>query len=137
LALFTSLPRDFSWRTPDIEAAMAASDRFYFEVPVDEDALKDQKQFILENGILTKKQTLRGLLSASEFQTYSAILRARRSKAGLFRALQAMACLCHGWPCLSAQRRSDESERARMTTSWTMRASMGGPCSISKTSESR
>jgi len=69
------LPPDFSWRTPDIEAAMAASDRFYFEVPVDEDALKDQKQFILENGILTKKQTLRGLLSASEFQTYSAILR--------------------------------------------------------------
>jgi len=69
------LPRDFSWRTPEIETAMAASDQFYFEVPVDEAALKDEKQFIIQNGILTNRQTLRGLLSASEFQTYSAILR--------------------------------------------------------------
>src|SRR5436190_1947386 len=69
------LPRDFSWRTPEIEAAMAASDQFYFEVPVDDAALKDEKQFIIHNGILTNRQTLRGLLSASEFQTYSAILR--------------------------------------------------------------
>jgi uncharacterized protein YbaP (TraB family) len=69
------LPRDFSWRTPEIEAAMAVADRFIFEVPVDEAALKDEKAFILQNGLLTNRQTLRGLLSASEFQTYSAILR--------------------------------------------------------------
>jgi len=69
------LPRDFSWRTPEIETAMASADRFVFEVPVDDEALKDEKDFILQNGILTNRQTLRGLLSPSEFQTYSAILR--------------------------------------------------------------
>ena len=69
------LPRDFSWRTPEIETAMAAADQFYFEVPVDEAALKDEKEFILQNGILTHRQTLRSLLSPSEFQTYSGILR--------------------------------------------------------------
>jgi len=69
------LPRDFSWHTPEIEAAMAAADQFYFEVPVDEAALKDEKEFIVQNGILTHRQTLRSLLSPGEFQTYSAILR--------------------------------------------------------------
>lgn len=69
------LPPDFSWRTPEIESAMAAADRFYFEVPVDEAALKDEKEFIVQNGILAKRQTLRSLLSPGEFQTYSAILR--------------------------------------------------------------
>ena len=69
------LPRDFTWRTPEIEAAMASADRFYFEVPVDEAALKDEKEFIVQNGILTNRQTLRSLLSPGEFQTYSVILR--------------------------------------------------------------
>ena len=78
------LPRDFSWRTPDIEAAMAASDRFYFEVPVDEDAIKDEKEFILQNGILTKKQTLRSMLSPSEFLIYSATLRRAGLKPAFF-----------------------------------------------------
>jgi hypothetical protein len=69
------LPKDYVWTTPQIEAAKQASDRFIFEVPVDEAALKDEKQFIIEHGILAKRQTLRGALSGNEFQTYSAVLR--------------------------------------------------------------
>jgi uncharacterized protein YbaP (TraB family) len=42
---------------------------------VDEAALKDEKQFIIENGLLSRRQSLRGALTASEFQTYSSVLR--------------------------------------------------------------
>jgi uncharacterized protein YbaP (TraB family) len=69
------LPEGYGWTTPEIEAAMSASDSFIFEVPVDEAALKDEKDFIVHNGILPAHQTLRGLLSAAEFQTYSGVLR--------------------------------------------------------------
>jgi uncharacterized protein YbaP (TraB family) len=69
------LPTGYVWTTPEVEAAKAASEVFVFEVPVDEAALKEEKQFIIENGLLSKEQTLRGVLSASEFQTYSAVLR--------------------------------------------------------------
>jgi uncharacterized protein YbaP (TraB family) len=72
---FHVLPRDFAWRTPEIDAAMAASDRFYFEVPVDEEGLKEEKEFIVQYGILSSRQTLRNMLSPGEFQTYSVILR--------------------------------------------------------------
>ena len=54
---------------------MSAADLFVFEVPVDEAALAAQKEFIIQNGILPSRQTLRGLLSANEFQAYSAVLR--------------------------------------------------------------
>src|SRR5882672_12167210 len=66
------LPRGYGWTTPEIEHAMSASDLFIFEVPVDEAALQDQKAFIVEHGLLPPKQSLRTLLSANEFQTYSA-----------------------------------------------------------------
>jgi uncharacterized protein YbaP (TraB family) len=69
------LPAGYSWATPAIDAAKAASDRFIFEVPVDDAALKDEKQFIIANGLLSKSQTLRGILTGTEFQTYSAVLR--------------------------------------------------------------
>ena len=69
------LPTGYAWTTPEIDSAKAASDLFLFEVPVDEAALKDEKQFIVENGLLSKRQTLRGVLTANEFQTYSAVLR--------------------------------------------------------------
>src|SRR5579864_1332319 len=69
------LPRGYAWTTPEIEAAMGATDRFVFEVPVGEDALKDEKAFIVENGILRGRQSLRGLLSPFEYGTYSTILR--------------------------------------------------------------
>jgi uncharacterized protein YbaP (TraB family) len=69
------LPQGFRWTTPTIDSAKAASDRFIFEVPVDEAAMKDEKQFIIAHGLLSKGQTLRGILSGTEFQTYSAVLR--------------------------------------------------------------
>src|SRR5258705_10166617 len=57
------LPPGYKWTTPEIESAMSASDLFVFEVPVDEAALAAQKEFIIQNGILPSRQTLRGLLS--------------------------------------------------------------------------
>jgi uncharacterized protein len=78
LYLFGSLhilPPGYSWITPELEAALAASDRFIFEVPIDGEALEEQKQFIVEHGLLPRKQTLRGLLSPIEFQRYAAVLK--------------------------------------------------------------
>ena len=69
------LPPGYHWTTPEIESAMSAADLFVFEVPVDEVALAAQKEFIIQNGILPSRQTLRGLLSANEFQAYSTVLR--------------------------------------------------------------
>src|SRR5579864_4061927 len=46
------LPHGYAWITPAIEAAMRASNQFVFEVPVGDDALKDEQAFIVENGIL-------------------------------------------------------------------------------------
>jgi uncharacterized protein len=69
------LPPAYHWTTPEIEQAMSASDLFIFEVPVDEAALQDQKAFIVEHGLLPPHQSLRTLLTANEFQVYSAVLR--------------------------------------------------------------
>ena len=69
------LPRGYAWITPAIQAAMGATDRFIFEVPVSDNALKDEKTFIVRNGILRGRQSLRGLLSPLEYDTYSGVLR--------------------------------------------------------------
>jgi uncharacterized protein YbaP (TraB family) len=69
------LPPGYHWTTPEIEHAMSASDLFIFEVPVDEAALQDQKAFIVQHGLLPPHQSLRGYLTANEFQVYSAVLR--------------------------------------------------------------
>ena len=78
------LPPTYHWTTPEIERAMNASDLFIFEVPVDEAALKDQKAFIVEHGLLPLHQSLRAILTANEFQTYSAVLRRAGLKPELF-----------------------------------------------------
>jgi hypothetical protein len=78
------LPTGYAWSTPEIDAAKAASDVFIFEVPVDDAALKDEKQFIIENGLLGRGQTLRGVLTPTEFQTYSAVLKRAGLKAQQF-----------------------------------------------------
>ncbi len=69
------LPPGYHWTTPEIEQAMSASDLFIFEVPVDEAALQDEKAFIVEHGLLPPHQSLRSVLTANEFQVYSAVLR--------------------------------------------------------------
>lgn len=68
------LPRSFQWRSSAIEAAMRASDIFIFEVPVDGEATRRQKAFIVKNGLLPPDASLRKVLNRTEFQTYSRIL---------------------------------------------------------------
>ena len=68
------LPPKYNWRAPEIEAAMRATDVFVFEVPIDDEALQHQKDFIIHNGILPRGTSLRAVLNRIEFQTYSRIL---------------------------------------------------------------
>ena len=76
------LPVGFSWTTPLIEQAMARSDLFVFEVPVDEAAIAEERGFIRQNGILPPRRSLRRLLSSNEFEAYSSVMR----RAGLIEA---------------------------------------------------
>jgi len=68
------VPPDFHWQAPEIEAAIRTADTFVFEVPVDDEAIQHQKDFIVRNGLLPSGTSLRAVLSRSEFQTYSRIL---------------------------------------------------------------
>lgn len=69
------LPANFAWTTPPIEQAMSSAELFLFEVPVDDAAIADERQFLLQNGILPRRQSLRGLLSPTEFDTFAAVMR--------------------------------------------------------------
>lgn len=69
------LPKGFVWGTPQIDAALGASDIFVFEVPLDEAALEEEKKFVVENGFYLDGRTLKSELSASEFRRYSGILK--------------------------------------------------------------
>ena len=68
------LPQSFKWRTPAVDAAIATSDIFVFEVPVDDQATARQKEFIVKNGLLPQGASLRKVLNRIEFDTYSRIL---------------------------------------------------------------
>ena len=68
------LPQNFRWRSPEIDSAIAASDIFVFEVPVDDEAIARQKEFIVKNGLLPSGASLRKVLNRIEFDTYSRIL---------------------------------------------------------------
>jgi len=68
------VPPEFQWRTPEIDAAVRATDIFVFEVPVDQQAIKHQKDFIVHNGLLPSGTSLRAVLTPVEFRTYSRIL---------------------------------------------------------------
>ena len=68
------LPPAFKWRSPEIDAAIASSDIFVFEVPVDDEATARQKAFIVKNGLLPAGASLRKVLNRIEFDTYSRIL---------------------------------------------------------------
>lgn len=69
------LPKDYAWTTPEIDAAMTASERFVFEVPIDEAALAEEKKFIVENGLYGRGQSLRHYLSQEEYRRYSVTMR--------------------------------------------------------------
>jgi len=68
------LPQSFKWRAPEIESAIASSDTFVFEVPVDNAATARQKEFIVKNGLLPAGASLRKVLNRIEFDTYSRVL---------------------------------------------------------------
>jgi uncharacterized protein YbaP (TraB family) len=68
------LPQSFQWKSPAIDAALQATDIFVFEVPVDEEAVERQKEFIVKNGLLPRGASLRKVLNRIEYQTYSRIL---------------------------------------------------------------
>jgi uncharacterized protein len=68
------LPQSFKWRAPEIDSAIAASDIFVFEVPVDDEATARQKEFIVKNGLLPAGASLRKVLNRIEFDTYSRVL---------------------------------------------------------------
>src|SRR5258706_719681 len=65
------VPPDFQWRTPEIDAAVRATDTFVFAVPIDQQAIKHQKDFIIHNGLLPSGTSLRAVLSPAEFLTYA------------------------------------------------------------------
>jgi uncharacterized protein YbaP (TraB family) len=44
------LPNTIDWTTPEIDAAMAGSDVFVFEVPIDEQAVAAEKDFVIHYG---------------------------------------------------------------------------------------
>ena len=68
------LPPSFPWRAPEIDAAIASSDVFVFEVPVNDDATARQKEFIVKNGLLPRGASLRKVLNRIEYETYSRVL---------------------------------------------------------------
>jgi uncharacterized protein YbaP (TraB family) len=68
------LPQSFKWRAPEIEDAIASSDVFVFEVPVDDAANARQKEFIVKNGLLPRGASLRRVLNRIEYETYSRVL---------------------------------------------------------------
>ena len=69
------LPAGFSWTTPNIMQAMANSNLFVFEVPVGDAAIAEETGFIRQNGILPPRRSLRTLLTSSEFDVYSSVMR--------------------------------------------------------------
>jgi uncharacterized protein YbaP (TraB family) len=69
------LPETLKWITPEIDAAMAASDVFVFEVPTDEGAAAAEKEFIIKYGLLPEGASLRNVLTSREFLIYSTVLR--------------------------------------------------------------
>lgn len=78
LYLFGSLhiiPNSLSWKSPEVDQAMRASQVFMFEVPVDAQALAAEKDFIIHNGILPRGTTLKAALSQNEYRTYSRVLK--------------------------------------------------------------
>ena len=69
------LPDGYSWMSPQIETAMANSDQFIFEVPVGESSLAEERDFIVHNGLLPRRQSIRTMLSPGEFDVYASVMR--------------------------------------------------------------
>jgi uncharacterized protein len=68
------LPPNMVWHTPQIDAAMAASDVFVFEIPMDASTQTDIANFVRDNGSLPPKTTLTSLLDSKAQKNYAATL---------------------------------------------------------------
>jgi uncharacterized protein YbaP (TraB family) len=68
------LPNTIDWTTPEIDAAMAGSDVFVFEVPIDEQAVAAEKDFVIHYGLLSGPSNLRNVLTRREYLIYSTVL---------------------------------------------------------------
>jgi uncharacterized protein YbaP (TraB family) len=62
------------WHTPQIDAAMKASDVFVFEIPMDDSSRSDIANFVRDNGFLPAKTTLPSLLGEKVRKDYAAAL---------------------------------------------------------------
>ncbi|MGH6870250.1 MAG: TraB/GumN family protein [Rhizomicrobium sp.] len=65
------LPPDVTWRTPRIEAAMAASGVFVFEAPTDKAGQAEASAFVAAHGLLPPGEALPRLLPKSALADYA------------------------------------------------------------------
>jgi uncharacterized protein YbaP (TraB family) len=68
------LPPNMEWHTPQIDAAMKASDVFVFEIPMDDSTKQDIADFVRDNGFLPAGTTLPSLLTPQALKNYNAAL---------------------------------------------------------------
>jgi len=68
------LPTNVRWRTPKLEAAMAASDVFVFEAPMDDSGKAATEEFMREHGALPPDVALPSLLDAQTLADYDKAL---------------------------------------------------------------
>ncbi len=65
-----ALPPGVDWRSPEVDAAIKASDTFIFEVPSDRAAGDEATRFIVDRGLLPPGQSLRALLTPAAQKDY-------------------------------------------------------------------
>ncbi|MDE2475247.1 MAG: TraB/GumN family protein [Alphaproteobacteria bacterium] len=70
------LPNRYPWITRRIADAMNASDLFVFEVPLGKDTTAQDRAFVLKYGVLPRRQSIRGLLTPSQFELYATVMQA-------------------------------------------------------------
>jgi hypothetical protein len=68
------LPPNMNWHTPEIDAAMKASDVFVFEIPMDDSTKQEIGDFVRDNGFLPSGTTLPSLLNRQALKNYNAAL---------------------------------------------------------------
>jgi uncharacterized protein YbaP (TraB family) len=64
------LPTNVEWHTPELNAAILASDTFVFEAPLDESGNTASQEFIREHGTLPPDVSLPSLLDAQTLEDY-------------------------------------------------------------------
>jgi uncharacterized protein len=68
------LPPNVTWHTPELDAAIASSDIFVFEAPIDDSGQAAGQEFIRQHGMLAPDTALPSLLDAKTLKDYRAAL---------------------------------------------------------------